>query len=441
MSDNVEGVNNMSKKLFGTPSNVCFNHATGNDFHVHVLCMYLPMLPAGIPAASYKHIPYFDGNRKAYDAFYDLQVDIGEIGVESFATMAQTMMVEYVREHYGDKPANWAEEYWTGERGRICICHARYSGCNNNMGVEVGFRDIKAVTPSNAGIGTFIGGLVHYMKEKGKEGERLMIENGTPDAFIKSPVATKAMWDLVQGKHRKTLRVSFVLGKSKHSRELDQKFRDMADAIAAEGDDDTPLHLKIRSWHESDGCPAHTYLADFKSILIPSQGLLRKLDPKEDMDNTELGPILDELHQKWVRMVIDDERPDDMTVVEALELYKSFHWVRRAPDWGAVPLSCTCPTGYAHALCSETLLVASMFDPSIRVPDDWIGATPALRKQCKSMRGTAGRKRARIAQEIAASKKKVRESYLPFLRCPQTVADAASAFANLSSSDSDHTQV
>jgi len=104
-----------------------------------------------IPAACYKHIAYFDGNRKAYDAFYDLQVDIGEIGVESFATMAQTMMVEYVREHYGDKPADWAEEYWTGERWRICICHARYLGCNNNMGIEVGFRDIKAVTPSNAG--------------------------------------------------------------------------------------------------------------------------------------------------------------------------------------------------------------------------------------------------------------------------------------------------
>jgi hypothetical protein len=215
MSDNIEGVNNLSKKLFGTPSNVCFNHATGNDFQVHVVCIYLPMLPAGIPAAGYKHIAYFDGNR----------------------------------------------------------------------------------------------------------------------------------------------------------------------------------------------------------------------------------PILDELHQKWVSMVIDDERPDDMTVVEALELYKSFHWVRRAPDWGAVPLSCTCPTCYANALCSDTLLVASMFDPSIRVPDDWIGATQALRKQCKSMRGTAGRKRACIAQEIAASKKKVRESYLLFLRCPQTVADAASAFANLSSSDSDHTQV
>ena len=79
------------------------------------------------------------------------------------------MMVEYVREQFGDKPADWAEEYRTGERGRICICHARYSGCNNNMGIEVGFRDIKAVTPSNAGIGTFIGGLVYYMKKRARK--------------------------------------------------------------------------------------------------------------------------------------------------------------------------------------------------------------------------------------------------------------------------------
>ncbi len=38
------------------------------------------------------------------------------------------------------------------------------------------------------------------------------------------------------------------------------------------------------------------------------------------------------------------------------------------------------------------------------MPDDWI-ATVALRKTCKSLKGTAGRKRAHIAQEIAASRK------------------------------------
>jgi hypothetical protein len=104
------------------------------------------------------------------------------------------------------------------------------------------------------------------------------------------------------------------------------------------------------------------------------------------------SPIIDYLHQRWVSMVIDNERQDDMNVVEALELYKSFHWVRplrRAPDRGAVPLNCTCDTCYGNALCSETLLVAGIFDPDIRVQDDWIGATPALRKLCTSLKGTA----------------------------------------------------
>ena len=83
----------------------------------------------------------------------------------------------------GDHPTEWAEEFWTGERGRICICHGtrRYSGCNNTMGTKAGFRDIKEVSQPSAGISKFIGGLVHYMKEVAKEDEQEMIENGTPD--------------------------------------------------------------------------------------------------------------------------------------------------------------------------------------------------------------------------------------------------------------------
>ena len=132
-------------------------------------------------------------------------------------------------------------------------------------------------------------------------------------------------------------------------------------------------------------------------MLIPSQRLLRKLDPAEDMDCRELGSTVGDLAQKRVRMVIDDERPDDMNVIEALDLYKCFHWVRHAPDWGDLPLNRTCKTCHCNGLCSETLLLAGVFDPCIRVPDDWVGATPALHNQCKSLKGTAGRKRARVA--------------------------------------------
>jgi hypothetical protein len=114
------------------------------------------------------------------------------------------------------------------------------------MDVKVGFRDINEVTPANKGacIGTFIGRLVNCMKEKGKEDEQNMIQNSILDAFIKNPVATKAMWDLVQSKHQKTLRVSFVLGKGKHARELDQKFSDMAQKSSAR----RTLCLTSRCW-------------------------------------------------------------------------------------------------------------------------------------------------------------------------------------------------
>jgi hypothetical protein len=73
----------------------------------------------------------------------DIVVNICEIGVESFATRAQHMLVDYLRSNYGDKVANWCQDFWTGDRGRMCLCHSRHAGCNNNMGVDVSWRDIK----------------------------------------------------------------------------------------------------------------------------------------------------------------------------------------------------------------------------------------------------------------------------------------------------------
>jgi hypothetical protein len=110
--------------------------------------------------------------------------------------------------------------------------------------------------------------------------------------------------------HEKTLRGTFVLDTGKHTRNLNFKVREMADDISAQGEPGTPLHLKIVAWQEKGRLPANTYLEDFKSALMPSQYLLRKLDPNEDMDCRLLGPIVDDLHDKWVRMVIDDVQPD-----------------------------------------------------------------------------------------------------------------------------------
>ncbi len=90
---------------------------------------------AGIAAANYSHVKYFP-SRAAYDAFYQIMLHVVNIASEEFAKYVQELVVHYLRT-VGDEAANWFEEWWTGARGRYCLCHAMHGGTNNNMRVEV----------------------------------------------------------------------------------------------------------------------------------------------------------------------------------------------------------------------------------------------------------------------------------------------------------------
>ena len=50
---------------------------------------------AGIAAEKYSHVKYFP-NQTAYDDYYDIAVDIGEVGVDSSATLIQELLVDYL---------------------------------------------------------------------------------------------------------------------------------------------------------------------------------------------------------------------------------------------------------------------------------------------------------------------------------------------------------
>jgi hypothetical protein len=117
------------------------------------------------------------------------------IGVESFATTsAQTMMVDHLREHYGDGIANWCKTFWTEARGRMCLAHNRYAGCNNNMGTKVLWSDIKKLLPQNCPLGQFLCSLWHFIKTYlGEEHVQRLKEVGFWNAFICYPVPTKEM--------------------------------------------------------------------------------------------------------------------------------------------------------------------------------------------------------------------------------------------------------
>ena len=70
----------------------------------------------GIAASNRSTVKPFDSHA-AYDDYYDLAVDTGDIGDEQFATRVQIMLVAYLRAQYGDGPADCCERYWTGDRG------------------------------------------------------------------------------------------------------------------------------------------------------------------------------------------------------------------------------------------------------------------------------------------------------------------------------------
>jgi hypothetical protein len=215
----------------------------------------------------------------AYNEYYDFVVDICDIGIESFATLAQTMLVDHLRKHYGDMIANWCKTFWSEARGRMCLDHSRYAGCNNNMGIEVSWRDIKKLLPPNCSLGQFLGALYHYIKTAlGEEHIQRLLEVFSGNSFIREPIVTKDMWDGVQSAHSKTLSCSFVLATASKRANVAIVLRDMMEEIMECGQRTLALHLKIAAWHEDIwrlGQCQRLALGELKTILVPRQALLK----------------------------------------------------------------------------------------------------------------------------------------------------------------------
>ena len=66
---------------------------------------------AAIAADNYSHLHYFGGSRAAYDDYYDLVVDIGEVAIPELANRIQELLVDYIRAKYGDAPADWFRKF------------------------------------------------------------------------------------------------------------------------------------------------------------------------------------------------------------------------------------------------------------------------------------------------------------------------------------------
>ncbi len=97
-------------------------------------------------------------------------------------------------------------------------------------------------------------------------------------------------------------------------------------------------------------------LGDLKTILVQRQALLKRLDPTGALSVPTLRTQLQPLVRQYERLVILDRADADTDLRDAQKIYNYFHQLNHAPDWGEIPLSCTCRFCFGNCVCKHTLL-------------------------------------------------------------------------------------
>ncbi len=117
----------------------------------------------------------------------------------------------------------------------MCLAHSQYAGCNNNMGMEVSWREIKKLCDRMASLWQFIRGLCHFIKTAlGEEHMQRLDDAGNSFFLIREPVPTKEMWDGVQDVHSEKLSLCIVLDHTSRKQHIPVLFRDMLEEIMEE---------------------------------------------------------------------------------------------------------------------------------------------------------------------------------------------------------------
>ena len=238
-----------------------------------------------------------------------------------------------------------------------------------------------------------------------------MGEDGHHNHFIREPQPTKEMYDAVQDMHPKTLSACFIIATSTSKRNPEIIYRDMMEQVMESGRARAPLHLKVLAYHsdriaERERLPLE--LLDLKTVLMPRQWFLEKLDPDGSLTVPELRMIL-EPHVREYRAVVLRHAPEPpgLTVKKALGIYKKFHFMSRQPEWGTIPFSCSCKVCFPNCVCQDTILFASLFNPKVRVPAEMVTATVSKHQVQNPIGGTAGRKKRRLIEERACNEKTI----------------------------------
>jgi hypothetical protein len=186
-------------------------------------CLLIPCsgdrIWSGITAAGCHHVNYFNSpnQSKHYGEFYCKALKVVDVNVLSFASHVQALLVLYLCDRLAQqRQEEWFCKLWTGLTGahwRWTLTHAGYAVSNNNMGVEVNWRDMKTLVPQSATLVTFTGALVKNIRDLCIEHEDFLCQQGQLNLFLSVPKQLKSIYDLMQAVHSKTSSCSVIAGK------------------------------------------------------------------------------------------------------------------------------------------------------------------------------------------------------------------------------------
>jgi hypothetical protein len=281
------------------------------------------------------------------------------------------------------------------------------------MGVEVDWRDVKKLLPPSSTLSAFTGALMQFIADLSDEHFDFL--EPTAGLFPSQQVLTKAIYDDMQDFHCKTLLCSVAMAWKPLGDEVPQLLEDLVQTVHRSGCDGAPLHLKIKAYHDdvAKGLRKKSALkqSNIMELLMPRDWYLKSLDPDGKRPLAEVHRLVSDRADQYWALARAETADGQYGLLDALDVYESFNLIQRHADWcptpgEGFPWGCLCLRCQKWTLCEHSALLESLFRPDIEVPDNLVAETPALRKKCNKLRGTAGPRRARILKAIAKEKKK-----------------------------------
>ena len=110
-------------------------------------------------------------------------------------------------------------------------------------------------------------------------------------------------------------------------------YHDMVEEVMTSGHPRAQLHLKVLAYHRNRvaaGQALPLQLLDLKTVLMPRQWFLTKLDPKSNLPVADLRAMLEPHMLAYKNLVLLDTVNPGMHVKKAMNIYKKFHFLSHA---------------------------------------------------------------------------------------------------------------